>query len=115
MRAPCFRCDTRPTLSEYDPTDIQTQEEEDELHAALAFSLQESVDADLRWLMSGRRGRRIVHRFLQQHPILERSFTPNAAQTAYNEGEKAFTRWLLAELGRVCPDGYHQMMREASR
>ena len=96
----------------YDPLDIEGTEatlSDKELRDRLA---RESEVEDVRWLMSNKRGRRILWRLLDQSGVFRLSFTTNAMQTAFNEGCRNFGLRTLAMIQEHCSDQYSQMQKE---
>ncbi len=96
-----------------DPTDLAGQAVAEAEAEAIQLAEQTKVDGDMQWLMANRRGRRVVHLLLSQFPVQEKSFNPNALLMAYSEGEKEFSRWLMEQIERACPERFHEMMTES--
>ena len=67
---------------------------------------------DITWLMSGKRGRRIVKRLLVASGVWRLSFNTNAMTTAFNEGMRNQGLTLTAQLMNVCPAQYAEMITE---
>jgi hypothetical protein len=100
-------------MSSYDPTDIRSQERaksEIDKHDQLA---KETEESDLKWLVSTKRGRRIVWRLLEQAGVFRMSFNTNALQMAFSEGMRNYGNRTLAALQDVSPDSFVMMMKEA--
>ena len=94
-------------------TDIASQEahrEEQRLRAQLAARTEVE---DIKWLMSGKRGRRIVHRILENAGVFRISFHTNALQMAFNEGNRNQGNALFAMVTTHCPDHYIELLNEA--
>ena len=96
----------------YDPTDTQGQdqaradkERRDKLAAAAEIE-------DFKWLMSSKRGRRIVWRQLERAGVFRLSFNTNAMQMAFAEGNRNEGLRQLAQIHQHCPDRYTQMVTE---
>jgi hypothetical protein len=68
--------------------------------------------ADLKWLMSNKRGRRFVHRLLERAGVWRLSFNTNALSMAFNEGTRNEGLRLLAQLTEHCLDRYSEMLKE---
>lgn len=101
-------------MSNYDPTDIRSQERvraDAELRGKLAKDTEAS---DIKWLMGSKRGRRIVWRFLDQAGVFRLSFNTNAMSMAFAEGCKNEGLRLLATIHALCPELYPTMVREAN-
>lgn len=99
-------------MEHYDPLDAQGQEEarsDSEIKGRLA---RETEEADIKWLMSSRRGRRIVWRLLDQSGVFRSSFSTVAMQMAFNEGHRNYGNRMLALVNTHCSELYHQMTKE---
>jgi hypothetical protein len=96
----------------YDPTDLRGQElakEDVDLRKRMA---SETEELDLKWLMSSKRGRRIVWRLLEQSGVFRLSFNTNAMQMAFNEGNRNFGNRTLAQIHVFCPEFYSALVKE---
>lgn len=95
----------------HDPFDLRSQEraskEQDE---KTRLARQGELD-DLKWLMSNRRGRRIVWRLLERTGIFRSSFTGNS-ETFFREGMRNVGLMLMAQINEVCPEQYTLMVQE---
>lgn len=99
-------------MDNYDPTDICSQERakaDTDLRTKLA---QDNEDADLKWLMGLKRGRRIVWRFLDRAGVFRLSFSTNSMAMAFNEGNRNEGLRLLAQIHTLCPELYPVMVKE---
>ncbi|MDY7579359.1 endopeptidase [Herbaspirillum sp. RTI4] len=93
-------------------------EANDELRKARASmdSLAKHKDAeDIKWLMSSKRGRRIVNGLLQNAGVFRLSFHTNALQMSFNEGNRNTGLMLLAAITEQCPERYAEMIEEAKQ
>ncbi|WP_186425090.1 endopeptidase [Cupriavidus metallidurans] len=98
----------------YDPLDTRGQERakaDADLRVKLA---RESEEADLKWLMGSKRGRRIVWRLLEQAGVFRLSFNTNAMQMAFAEGNRSFGNRTLALIHALTPELYPVMVKEAT-
>lgn len=96
-----------------DPTDLSAQDrarEDDKERKRLLAAVE--VD-DVKWLMSSKRGRRIVHRQLVSAGVFRLSFNTNALQMAFNEGMRNQGLALVAQITEHCPERYAEMLQEA--
>ena len=91
-----------------DPLNLYDQPESPE-----SRDRQRQNDEDLRWLMSGPRGRRIAYRHLERCGIFQQSFAMDSHVTAFNEGRRSVGLMFLADLIRVCPEKHSTMMQES--
>ena len=99
-------------MSNYDPLDLRSQERskaERELRERLA---RENEEADIKWLMGNKRGRRIIWRLLDHAGVFRSSFNTNAMQMAFSEGNRNFGNRTLAMIHTLCPELYPQMVKE---
>lgn len=99
-------------MTDYDPTDLERQEK-----AAIEKALQdrlsrENEEADVKWLMSSKRGRRILWRLLEHSGVFRLSFNTNAMQMAFSEGNRNLGNRYLTLIHAMCPDQYPAMVRE---
>jgi len=96
----------------YDPLDLRGQER-DRADKELRERLdRQNEEADVKWLMSQRRGRRMVWRLLHQAGVFRSSFSTNAMQMAFAEGMRDRGVRLLDLIHEACPEQYHVMMKE---
>ena len=72
---------------------------------------QEQAD-DLRWLLSGPRGRRIAWRWLESAGVFRTSFNTDALTMAFAEGQRNAGLRLMDQVLAVRPDAYTQMVKE---
>lgn len=97
---------------EFDPTDLKGQERakaDKELREKLAL---ENEETDIKWLMSNKRGRRIIWRLLDQSGVFRLSFNTNAMQMAFSEGNRNYGNRTLAMIHSLCPEQYPTMVKE---
>lgn len=96
--------------SSFDNPDHEAERDKAKLRERL--EAQSEVE-DLKWLMSSKRGRRIVNRQLVSAGVFRISFTTNALQMAFNEGNRNQGNILLAMITEHCPDRYAELLTEA--
>ena len=96
----------------HDPFDISAQEKSQSDTETRARLAQKAEEDDYQWLMSSRRGRRVVWRLLEQAGVFRSSFNPTAMQMAFNEGNRNFGIRTLGLIHQYCPELYPQMMKE---
>lgn len=99
-------------MSQRDPTDIFSQEPSDKDKARQA-EIDTELD-DFKWLMSSKRGRRIVWRVLERAGVFRLSFNHNAMQMAFAEGNKNEGLRTLTMIHSVCAELYPTMVKEAN-
>jgi len=99
-------------VSNYDPLDLRSQERskaERELRERLA---RENEEADIKWLMGNKRGRRVIWRLLDQAGVFRSSFNTNAMTMSFAEGHRNYGLRILALIHSQCPELYPTMMKE---
>lgn len=99
-------------MSSYDPTDIEGQRAEKREADALKRIDREAQIADVKWLMSSRRGRRVMWRLLELSGPFRLSFDPNAMKMAFNEGNRNLGNQFFNEVMNLCPELYPVMVKE---
>lgn len=105
--------DNCPTMSDFDPTDLELEDTIAEGQKAAAMRQQQFEINDLQWLMGNKRGRRIVWRLLEQAGVHRLSFEPSSdSVTAFREGQRNFGLRLLALVQGHCSEGYVTMLQE---
>ena len=96
----------------HDPYDLNKQQAEQEEKSLRERLARETEAADLNWLMSSKRGRRIIWRLLEQSGVFRSTFHTTAMQMAFNEGYRNYGNHTLGLLHQYCPEQYPQMMKE---
>lgn len=102
-------------MQSYDPTDILTQERARAALDTRTARDQETDEADLKWLMDSKRGRRIVWRQLDRAGVFRLSFHTDAMVMAFAEGNRNEGLHILAQVHALCPDRYLTMVKEHAR
>lgn len=97
---------------EFDPTDIRSQERAKADKAVRERLSRETEEADLKWLMGSKRGRRVVWRLLDTSGVFRLSFNTNAMQMAFAEGNRNYGNRTLALIHALCPELYPAMVKE---
>lgn len=101
-------------MNEFDPTDIRTEELAQQETATRRKLSKDTEESDIKWLMSSKRGRRIVWRQLDAAGVFRTSFSTNAMSMAFAEGNRNYGLKLLGIVHTVCPELYPVMVREAN-
>jgi hypothetical protein len=99
-------------MSNYDPLDLRGQEKtksDKEIREKLS---RETEEADLKWLMGSKRGRRIIWRILDVTGVFRLSFNTNSMQMAFAEGNRNYGNRTLALIHTICPELYPTMVKE---
>ena len=110
----CVLCANRFIVQrmEHDPLDLTGQQaarEERQDRTKLAAQVEGD---DIKWLMSSKRGRRVVNRQLERAGVWQLSFNTNALTMAFAEGRRNEGLALLAAITAHCPDRYTEMLTE---
>lgn len=83
---------------------------------ALKAQLERQTEIDdLLWLMSDKRGRRVMWRLLQRSGIYRTSFTGEALSMAFKEGERNQGLRLMDQVMQHCPERFSVMQKEAPK
>jgi hypothetical protein len=99
-------------MSNFDPLDTRGQELAKAERAARDRLQRDEEVGDIKWLMGGKRGRRIVWRLLEQSGVFRLSFNTNAMQMAFAEGNRNFGNRTLTQIHAHCPELYLTMVEE---
>ena len=92
-----------------------------DLHGQEAYSLeknererleQHGEESDVKWLMSNKRGRRIIWRLLNQSGVFRLSFNTDSMLMAFAEGNRNFGNRILSLVHSQCPELYPVMVKE---
>jgi len=102
-------------MSNYDPLD-QAGQDKARSDSRTRDKLVESTDiGDVQWLMSNKRGRRIVWHMLDRANLFASSFNTNSMTMARDEGAKTEARrWQIMALCN-CADLYTLMLKETGK
>lgn len=95
----------------HDPTDIRAEQERIHEEAERVKRAVRGEEADWAWLMSSKRGRRVVWRWLERSGVFEASMT-GSSYTFYNEGKRSNGIALNAFVRDHCPKDYALMLEE---
>lgn len=99
-------------MSTHDPLDLTAIDARKEEKAKREKFEAESEKADFVWLMQNKRGRRFVWRLLDQSGTFRISFSTQAMQMAFNEGNRNMGNRLLALIHTYCPELYPVLVKE---
>ena len=99
-------------MSNFDPLDTQAQERVKATKAARDKLARDDEADGIKWLMGSRRGRRILWRLLDQSGVFRLSFSTNAMQMAFAEGNRNFGNRILSLIHTVAPELYPTMVKE---
>jgi hypothetical protein len=99
-------------MTNYDPTDTEGAEAAQAEEAAKKRKAGNLEDDDFKWLMSARRGRRIVWQWLERAGVFRLSFDTDSMMMAFNEGSRNEGLRILLQIHALCPERYHEMVKE---
>ncbi|MBW7929800.1 MAG: endopeptidase [Gammaproteobacteria bacterium] len=99
-------------MDDYDPTNIRGQELAQADAKTQAKLADETEGTDLVWLMSSKRGRRIVWRILSSAGVFNLTFNSDPLVMAFGEGARSQGLRMLARLHELCPQRYTTMVKE---
>lgn len=102
-------------MSNFDPLDTTSQARAKADTEARSKLVQQQETDDVKWLMSTKRGRRIVWRQLERAGVFQLSFNPTAMVMAFNEGRRSEGLRTLAQIHEFCPEQYTNMTQEQTK
>lgn len=101
-------------MSEHDPLDTESLDKAREKSQAKDKQLLHNEADDLKWLMSSKRGRRILWKQLERAGVFKLSFNTNSMTMAFAEGARNEGLRLITLIHRHCADLYPTMLKEAN-
>ncbi|CAB4164935.1 hypothetical protein UFOVP824_5 [uncultured Caudovirales phage] len=99
-------------MSQYDPLDLKGQERAQEDRELRERLERENEGEDIKWLMSDKRGRRVLWRLMEEAGVFRSSFNTNAMAMAFAEGNRNYGLRILSLIHATCPRQYPVMMKE---
>jgi len=99
-------------VSEYDPTDVRSQEAARETQEREQRLAKDTEESDFKWLMNSKRGRRIVWRLLEKAGVFRSVFNTNAMAMSFAEGHRNYGLHTLGLIHALCPELYSTMVKE---
>ena len=72
-------------MSEYNPLDLKSQQKSKDNKKSADRIDRQNEESDIKWLMSSKRGRRLVWRLLEQAGVFRSSFNTNAMAMSFRE------------------------------
>lgn len=101
-------------MSSHDPLDVRAQERAREDQQVRARLSRETEEADFKWLMGRKQGRRIIWRQLERAGVFKLSFNTNAMQMAFAEGNRNEGLRTLSLIHQLTPELYPVMVKESN-
>ena len=96
----------------YDPFDTRGRDEAGAIAEAEVRQVIDTEESDIGWLMSNKKGRRIIWRLMDQSGVFRSSYDDKAMRMAFNEGFRNYGLKLLDMVHACCPELYPTMMKE---
>lgn len=100
-------------MSSYDPNDIAELDRMEHDSGVRKRLANDTEASDLKWLMNSKRGRRIIWRLLDRAGVFRISFSTNAMQMSFAEGNRNYGQYILSQIHATCPDLYPVMVKES--
>lgn len=97
------------------PTDLEGLAYDEQQENLAMREARDREVADLKWLMSDKRGRRFVHRLLAKAGVFRTSFDGTAESTFFREGERNVGLLFLADINDHAGEEYLLMLKEARK
>lgn len=98
-------------MSDFDPTDIAAAEEREAEAKTEAKRIADQEVEDLKWLMSDKRGRRIMWNLLAFTGVFRQPFTGNS-ETFFRCGMMNVGQKYLGDINQHAPERYNLMVTE---
>lgn len=98
-------------MSDFDPTDTRAAEEREAEAKAAARRIADQEVEDLKWLMSDKRGRRIMWGLLSFTGVFRQPFTGNS-ETFFRCGMMNVGQKYLGDINEHAAERYNQMVQE---
>lgn len=97
---------------DFDPTDIAANDQRDADRKEAAKQIVEQEIEDLKWLMSDKRGRRIMWQLLAFTGVFRQPFTGDAENTIFRCGMMNVGQKYIGDINDHAPERYNQMVTE---
>ncbi len=97
---------------EHNPYDLDGNALKEKTRHEVELTSAAMWEADVRWLMGHRQGRRIVFKMMDEAKVFHTIFNANALLMAHSAGVKDLAFRFLDVINRRCPDLYTKMMQE---
>lgn len=101
-------------MSDHDPLDTSSLDKARKDVSTKDRLTQQSEAEDIKWLMSSKRGRRMVWRQLERAGVFRLSFNTNSMTMAFAEGARNEGLRLLSLIHGNCSELYATMLKEAN-
>ena len=101
-------------MSDHNPLDTDSLDKSRADRGARDKLVQQSEAEDVKWLMSSKRGRRMLWRQLERAGVFRLSFNTNSMTMAFAEGARNEGLRLLSLIHANCSELYATMLKEAN-
>lgn len=98
-------------MNDFDPTDTVGNEAREAEKKAEQKQIADQEVEDLKWLMSDKRGRRVMWNLLSATGVFRNPFTGNS-ETFFRCGVMSVGQTYLGDINIHCPERYTQMVTE---
>ena len=96
----------------FDPLDTRSQDDVRAKGEAASQLERINEGEDFKWLMSNKRGRRVIWRLLGKTGVYRSSFNHSGSVTAFNEGARNIGLMLIDAIHEFCPELFLTMLQE---
>jgi len=100
----------RPNMATQYLDDIEDEQAQAQRDAA--ENAKRTFEADIKWLMSSPRGRRIAWWLLEKAGVNRTSFNNSGSVMAFNEGQRNMGLIVQAQVIELAPEAYMTMLEE---
>lgn len=101
-------------MTAHDPLNTESLDKVRAQNAARDKLAVQAEAEDVKWLMSSKRGRRMLWRMLDRAGVFRLSFNTNSMTMAFAEGARNEGLRLMATIHSACPEMYPTMLKEAN-
>jgi hypothetical protein len=102
--------ETRNPVFEREQMEAERRQEREDIRTAA-----DQWESDVRWLVSGPAGRRVVWRLFHDAQLDSSPYNPNASLSAFQMGQQKFAAELRTTIERLSPDEYLLIRQENER
>lgn len=101
-------------MPDHDPTDLVGQERDRADREKRELLEKRQEDDDVRWLMSSKRGRRMVWRLMEMAGVFRSGFSTKGRglEMAFLAGNRNYGSQILGMVLDVCPELFPVMLKE---
>lgn len=100
-------------MADVDPFDLRAEAERENDKRHIRAVNRQDQEADWAWIMSGPKGRRLIHQVLARCGVYQSSFDTNGSAMSFKEGRRDVGLWIIGMCEAHAPESYLEMMKEA--